>query len=153
MDENPDLAERQKQIDEKKYAREKVLEDRKLLQEQKKKEFEDKRAQIIADREAKKNGTVSANVKIEDPKKAANADTTNDASKQLAEDLKQKQVEVNAQKLEDRKKILEDRKKALDEKRKKILEEREAIRKQRRKIKRKYKQKLITKYFKNDETN
>jgi hypothetical protein len=70
-DENPDLAERQKQIDEK-YAREKVLEDRKLLQEQKK-EFEDKRAQIIADREAKK-WQFSANVKIEDPKKAANAD-------------------------------------------------------------------------------
>jgi hypothetical protein len=56
----------------KKYAREKVLEDRKLLQEQKK-EFEDKRAQI-KQTEKLKNGTVSANVKIEDPKKAANAD-------------------------------------------------------------------------------
>lgn len=129
MDENPDLAERQKLVDEKKYAREKVLEDRKLLQEQKKKEFEDKRAQILAEREAKKNGTVSANVKIEDKEKAANADTTKDVAKQLGEDAKQKQEAANAKTIEDRKKILEDRKKALDEKRKKILEEREAIRK------------------------
>ena len=129
MDENPDLAERQKLADEKKYAREKVLEDRKLLQEQKKKEFEDKRAQILAEREAKKNGTVSANVKIDDKEKAANTDTTKDVVKQLGEDAKQKQEAANAKTIEDRKKILEDRKKALDEKRKKILEEREAIRK------------------------
>ncbi len=129
MDENPDLAERQKLVDEKKYAREKVLEDRKALQEQKKKDFEDKRAQILADREAKKNGTVSANVKIDDKEKAANADSTKDVAKELGEDAKQKQVAANAKTIEDRKKILEDRKKALDEKRKKILEEREAIRK------------------------
>jgi len=129
MDENPDLAERQKLVDEKKYAREKVLEDRKLLQEQKKKDFEDKRAQILAEREAKKNGTVSANVKIDDKGKAANTDTTKDVAKQLGEDAKQKQEAANAKTIEDRKKILEDRKKALDEKRKKILEEREAIRK------------------------
>ena len=129
MDENPDLAERQKLADEKKYAREKVLEDRKLLQEQKKKEFEDKRAQILAEREAKKNGTVSANVKIDDKVKTANTDTTKDVAKQLGEDAKQKQEAANAKTIEDRKKILEDRKKALDEKRKKILEEREAIRK------------------------
>ncbi len=129
MDENPNLAERQKQLDEKKSAREKVLEDRKLLQEQKKKDFEEKRAQIIADREAKKNGTVSANVKTEDKEKATNADSTKDVAKQLADDAKQKQEAAKAQTLEDRKKILEDRKKALDEKRKKILEEREAIRK------------------------
>ena len=129
MDENPDLAERQKLVDEKKYAREKVLEDRKALQEQKKKDFEDKRAQIIADREAKKNGTISAKVKIDDKEKAAKTDSTKDIVKQPTEDAKQKQEAANAQKLEDRKKILEDRKKALDEKRKKILEEREAIRK------------------------
>ena len=129
IDENPDLAERQKLVDEKKYAREKVLEDRKLLQEQKKKDFEDKRAQILAEREAKKNGTVSANVKIDDKGKAANTDTTKDVAKQLGEDAKQKQEAANAKTIEDRKKILEDRKKALDEKRKKILEEREAIRK------------------------
>lgn len=129
MDENPDLAERQKQVDKKKYAREKVLEDRKVLQEQKKKDFEDKRAQIIADREAKKNGTVSAKVKIDDKEKATKVDSTKDIVKQPTEDAKQKQEAANAQKLEDRKKILEDRKKALNEKRKKILEEREAIRK------------------------
>ena len=129
MDENPDLAERQKQVDEKKYAREKVLEDRKVLQEQKKKDFEDKRAQLIADREAKKNGTVSAKVTVDDKEKATKVDSTKDIIKQPTEDAKQKLEAANAQTLADRKKILEDRKKALDEKRKKILEEREAIRK------------------------
>jgi hypothetical protein len=48
MDENPDLAERQKQIDEKKYARERVLEGQ--IASRQKKEFEDKRAQIIEQR-------------------------------------------------------------------------------------------------------
>lgn len=129
MDENPDLAERQKQVDEKKYAREKVLEDRKVLQEQKKKDFEDKRAQLIADREAKKNGTVSAKATVDDKEKATKVDSTKDIIKQPTEDAKQKLEAANAQTLADRKKILEDRKKALDEKRKKILEEREAIRK------------------------
>jgi hypothetical protein len=55
-------------------------------------------------------------------------------------------VEVNAQKLEDRKKILEDQK-SIRRKEKKFSKK-EKLRKQRRKIKRKYKQKLITKYFK-----
>ena len=50
LDTNPALAERQKLLDDKKVAREKVLEDRKLLQEQKKKEFDDKRKQILEDR-------------------------------------------------------------------------------------------------------
>ena len=123
LDENPALADRQKVLDDKKSARDKVIADRKLLIEQKKKDFEDKRAQTIADREAKKNGTVSANMKTE----ATPAAT--DAPKAVVDDAKQKQDAAKAQTIEDRKKILEDRKKALEEKRKKILEEREAIRK------------------------
>ena len=77
MDENPALAERQKALDEKKTAREKIIADRKLLQEEKKKEFEDRRKQLQAEKEAKKNGTVSASAKIEETKKqpAAAADT------------------------------------------------------------------------------
>ena len=129
IDENPDLAERQKQLEDKKSAREKIIADRKLLQEQKKKEFEDKRAQVIADREAKKNGTISAKVTLEDKDNPANIEADKVAVKKAADDAKQKQEAAKAQTIEDRKKILEDRKKALEEKRKKILEEREAIKK------------------------
>ncbi len=100
-----------------------------MLQEQKKKEFDDKRKQIAADREAKKNGTVSANVKIDGTATAASNEPAKDSTKLAVEDAKEKQAAAKAKTLEDRKKVLEDRKKALDEKRKKILEDREAIRK------------------------
>ena len=129
LDENPALAERQKLLEDKKATRDKILADRKLLQEQKKKEFDDKRNQIMAEREAKKNGTVSANVKIDNKETAAGTDPVTDNTKLAVEDAKQKQAAAIAKTLEDRKKVLEDRRKALDEKRKKILEDREAIRK------------------------
>jgi len=129
LDENPALADRQKLLDDKKAIRDKVIADRKLLQEQKKKEFDDKRKQIAADREAKKNGTVSANVKIDGTATASSNDAAKDSTKLAVEDAKVKQAAAKAKTLEDRKKVLEDRKKALDEKRKKILEDREAIRK------------------------
>ncbi|OAB28092.1 periplasmic chaperone for outer membrane proteins Skp [Flavobacterium fryxellicola] len=126
LDSNPALADRQKLLDEKKAAREKVLEDRKALQEQKKKEFDDKRKQIQADREAKKNGTVSANVL-----KEGNAATSTgvDSTKEAADQAKQKQADARAKLLEERKKVFEDRKKALEERRQKILEDREALKK------------------------
>ena len=126
LDDNPALAERQKLLDDKKVARDKVLEDRKLLQEQKKKEFDDKRKQIQADREAKKNGTVSANVKKED---APTSSTENNEATPIADDVIQKQADARAKTLEERKKVLEDRKKVLEERRKKILEDREALKK------------------------
>lgn len=127
IDENPALAERKKLLEDKKAAKDKTLADRKLIQEQKRIEFEEKRKQIQADREAKKNGTVSANVKIDGTETAV----SNDSAKQAAEEAKQKQADAKAKILEDRKKVLEDRKKVLEEKRKKILEDREAAKKAR----------------------
>ena len=124
IDENPALAERQKLLNEKKAAREEVLEDRKLLQEQKKKEFDDKRKQILQDREAKKNGTVSANVKKEDTPTSLSGNNEGVTTAQVA---KQKQADAKAKLVEDHKKVIEDRKKILEERRKKILEDREAI--------------------------
>ena len=130
LDENPIVAERQKALGDKKTSREKILADRKLLQEQKKKEFDDKRKQIQADREAKKNGTVSANVKLEDSSKAQiSTDSNKINANETVEKLKQNQADAKTQTVEERKKIIEERKKALEEKRKKILEEREAIKK------------------------
>ena len=120
IDDNPALAERQKLLDDKKAAREKILEDRRLLQEQKKKEFDDKRKQILEDREAKKNGTVPSNAKKVDPAEDA------EARKQNFEDAKQKKAEAQAKTLEDRRKVIEDRKIELEEKRQQTLEEREA---------------------------
>ena len=126
LDNNPAVAERQKLLNDKKAERDKILEDRKLLQEQKKKEFEDKRKQITADREAKKTGTVSANIKKEE---TVTTPIGTDTKKDSIDEARQKQAEARAKTIEDRKKILEDRKKELEEKRKKILEDREAIKK------------------------
>jgi Skp family chaperone for outer membrane proteins len=122
IDENPALADRKKALDEKKAARDKALEDRKLLQEQKKKEVEDRKKQLIIDREAKKSGVAPADTKTA----VITNETDKEAAKTSAEEAKQKQADEKAKILEDRKKTVEDRKKALEEKRKQILEEREA---------------------------
>ena len=131
IDINPALAERKKMLEDKKAVQNKTLADRKLIQEQKRLEFEEKRKQILADREAKKNGTVSANVKIDGTDTAASNDPKKDSAKLALEEAKQKQADARVRILEERKKVLEDRKKALDDKRKKILEDREAVKKAR----------------------
>lgn len=112
-DGNPALAERQKVLDERKAAREKMMEERKAAAEEKKKEAEEKRKQLLAEKEAKKNGTVPAN----DNKEGEKTDT-----EKQTEEAKQKAADAKAKTLEDRKKVIEDRKK-------KILEEREAAKK------------------------
>jgi len=130
IDENPVLSDRQKALEEKKAAREKLIADRKLALEQIKKENDAKRQQAVADREAKKSGTVSAPVKTEENK--ANTTSTNEAeaaAKKALEAARQKQIDDKAKATAERNKVIEDRKKALEEKRKKILEEREAIKK------------------------
>ncbi len=121
-DANPLLAGRQKILDERKAARDKIIADRKLLQEEKKKAAEDKRLQIVSDREAKKTGVAPTASKTA----ATGSDTEKDAAKAAIADAKQKQIEARAKILEDRKKAIEDNKKAAEEKRKQIIEEREA---------------------------
>lgn len=119
--ENPVLADRQKALDEKKIARDKALADRKSLQEEKKKEIEERKKQILTEREAKKSGTIPVNSKTA----VIVNEQDKDASKTAAAEAKQKQVDKKTKVLEDRKKVIEDRKKAIDEKRKQTLEERE----------------------------
>lgn len=120
LDENPVLKDRQKALDEKKEAREKIIAERKLQQETKKKEFEDNRKKIAAEKEAKK--TNSSSSKSDEIKalaiKAAQEKT------EAAELARKKQAEEKLKILEKRKKIAEDNKKALEEKRKKVIEER-----------------------------
>lgn len=140
IDENPSMQERQKALDAKKAARDKIIADRLLIQEQRKKEAEEKRLQAQADREAKKNGTVTAGTT-----KASETKTTEAKPAEVnkitaapeaeaekiadAEEAKQKQADARAKTIEERNKVIEERRKALEEKRKKILEEREAAKK------------------------
>ena len=125
IDENPAMQDRQKVLDEKRAAREKLIEDRRLEQEAKKKEYDDRRKAIAAEREAKKNGTVSEPAKTEATKTATDA-TAKPATTTGTEPT----ITVPAvDKAAERQKLYEERKKELEERRKKILEEREAAKK------------------------
>lgn len=119
-DDNPAMSERQKMLDEKKAAREKLIADKKLAAEERKKAIEEKRKQMLAEKEAKKNGT-------EVPKTDENVDKTQTPENKAAdstatEDPKKKSADARA-------KVLEDRKKAAEERKAKILADREAAKK------------------------
>ncbi|OXA67405.1 hypothetical protein B0A67_21905 [Flavobacterium aquidurense] len=122
IDENPALQDRQKALEEKRTAREKLIEDRRLEQEAKKKEYDDRRKAIAAEREARKNGTVSEPAKTD-------ANKTDATAKPAATATETTTTEPAVNKAEERQKLYEQRKKELEERRKKILEEREAAKK------------------------
>ena len=127
QDENPELAERQKLLDERKAAREKLIADKKAAYEARKKEAADKRQKLIDEREAKKNGTL-----IEDDNKKTTGDnesTTEEGDKSAPKEDKLTPEQIRQKALDDRNKKIEERKKAADDRRKKILEEREAAKK------------------------
>jgi len=137
-DANPAQEERQKKLEEKKTARDKIIEDRKLAQEAKKKEWEENRARLKAEREAKKNGTpVPAAAPEKENTKTATDNTATDKKtepkSEAAETVKSKDSvvakKVNAS-ADARAKALEERKKAAEERRQKALEAREALKKQ-----------------------
>ncbi len=131
IDENPAMADRQKVLDERKAAREKLIEDRKLEQEAKKKEYEDRRKAILAEREAKKNGTVSEPAKTTEASKTTEAVKTDPSTAKSAAGENSETVPAvpTVNKAEERQKLYEQRKKELEERRKKIIEEREAAKK------------------------
>ncbi len=124
LDENPALSDRQKALDAKKAARDKAIADRVQLQEERKKAAEDKRLQIIADREAKKSGATPASSKTAAP--IIGNEIEKEATKTAAAEARQKQLDERASILEARKKAVEDNKKAQEEKRKQIIADREA---------------------------
>jgi Skp family chaperone for outer membrane proteins len=121
-DENPALAERKKILEEKKLAREKLMEDRKAAAELRKQEQDERRKQIAADKEAKKSGTVPAKDKLEDNSTDNKAPETNKEDSKPVEGSKEAKAAERA-------KIIEDRKKALEEKKAKTLADREAAKK------------------------
>lgn len=57
LESNPDYAERQKVLEDRKNIRDKKLEERKAIQDEKKRAYEERREQMRLEREAKKNGT------------------------------------------------------------------------------------------------
>jgi Skp family chaperone for outer membrane proteins len=127
VDENPALAERQRILEEKKAARDKVLEERKQTAAQKKKDYEDRRKKLLEEQKGNKTGTTIDSTatnktgldnfnKIEDRKVAQ------DSIKASKETARLKAIETN-------KKTLEERKKALEEKKKKIAADKEAAKK------------------------
>lgn len=118
-DENPAIAERRKKLDERKAAREKLIEDRKAAAEAKKLEQQEKRDAATADRGAKKVGTVNAD------DKSSEENTTGQDDKEPTSST------VKEDKAAERAKVLADRKKELEDRKKKILEEREAAKKAR----------------------
>lgn len=139
IDENPAQAERQKILDERKAARDKLIEERKQAAEAKRAEAEARRKQLLADREAKKNGTAAptttGSTTTETPAGEKQGTTTSTTSTDKigtetesdvtpAEDARQKSAAERAR-------ILEERKAAIEAKRKKILEDREAAKKAR----------------------
>jgi Skp family chaperone for outer membrane proteins len=122
IDENPDMADRQKALDSRKAAREKLIEDRRLEQEAKKKEFDDRRKAIKAEREGKKNGTVSEPAQSGTP-------TDGTAQPAAAKEKTTTEPSTTVNKAEERQKMYEQRKLELEERKRKILEEREAAKK------------------------
>jgi Skp family chaperone for outer membrane proteins len=114
-DENPAIAERQRLLDERKLAREKLLQERKDAAEERKRLAAEKRQKLIDEREAKKNGTIIEKDSIDNNK--------SDKSESLPKDESGKVMTQE----ERRAKILEDRKKALEEKKAKSLEENNKI--------------------------
>jgi Skp family chaperone for outer membrane proteins len=124
LDENPELNERQLQLDAKKAAKEKAQAERIQLQEQKRKDFEENRRRIKEEREAKKNGTVSATTEKVATEKAATdkvtipvKDATATATKNNVEIERERIAAERAKSVEAKKQENADRKKALEERR------------------------------------
>ena len=120
---NPALSNKQKALDAKKLARETVIANKKLADEERRKAAEDKRLQIVADREAKKNGTAPAAAKT---RTTTGQTVDKEAAATAAAEAKQAQADQRAETLRTRQQAVEDKKKALEERRQQILDEREA---------------------------
>ncbi len=131
MEDNPAVAERQKKLDEKKAARQKLIEERQKATADKKAAAAEKRQKMLDEKEAKKNGTIiekeTTDSQIKNTPPAEGEEKINEedggAEKKLtAEEKKQKAID-------DRNKKIEERKKALEEKKKKLAADREAAKK------------------------
>lgn len=130
-DNNPALEERKKILEERKSKRDSIAEARKALAAQKKKDFDDRRAKLKEEREAKKNGTVSDNDDKEGDKSSENNSSTEEKEGESAEKgtTKPTAAETRQKAEEERQQKLEERKRQIEERKQKILADREAAKK------------------------
>ena len=131
-DVNPNVAARQKILDEKKLAREKLIEDRKIANEEKKRLAAEKRQQTI-DARAGKTAT-TATTKQETSETVKTTDGTETTEKVIEESTSvnkaAEEAAIAKQKvLDDRAQVLAEKRKALEEKKQKVLADREATKK------------------------
>jgi Skp family chaperone for outer membrane proteins len=123
QDENPALTERKRLLEEKKLAREKIAEDKRIAAEQRKADQDAKRKQLLADKLAKKSGTVAPTLNTD----SNNSSESNPNDKKLKQEKKDSLATTQkADKLAEKAKLLEDKKKALEDKKQKIKEDRDA---------------------------
>lgn len=142
QDENPELAERQKKLDERKAAREKLIADKKAAAEEKRRAFEEKRKQMREEKEAKRKGGTTDPAKDAKPEptketgKAAAAEKKDDAGETTdktedAGDASTEKPKSDAEARREQAKAARDaRIKEQQEKRAKVQAEREAAKKQ-----------------------
>lgn len=133
IDDNPALAERQKLLDEKKAAREKLIEERKLAAEARKTAAAEKRKQLLADREAQKNGGAVSNKVEEETTTSEEENKTNTETEDAEGETKVEtpQTEDPRQKAADeRARLLAERKKEIEARRQKALQDRENAKKE-----------------------
>jgi Skp family chaperone for outer membrane proteins len=136
VNDNPDLLEREKALEDRKLARQKLLDERKAAADAKREDALAKRQQLIDERNAKKNGTVS-DTKVNNTAEDKNSDTDNAKEKALS-DREQKAAdaaEARKSTLEERQKALEERKATAEARRQQILADREASKKAREDLK------------------
>lgn len=132
IDENPAMAERQKILDERKAAREKLIEERKQAVEARKEAAAAKRAQMLAEREARKNGTtVPTTPKADKEENKVDEDKLNGTDVESTdENVAPPVVENPRQKAaEERARLLAERKKEIEARRQKALADREKAKK------------------------
>ncbi len=129
---NPDQVERQRKIDERKAAREKLIAERKEALEAKKLEQEEKRKQLLEERKAKQGGNKTENKATDKPaEKAADGTAVTEPVADPKADIKAAQQEAREKAAQERQQKIEERKKALEERKQKILDEREKAKKER----------------------
>jgi Skp family chaperone for outer membrane proteins len=128
---NPAYTERQRKLDEKKAAREKLLEDRQKAIEEKKAIAAEKRKKLLEERDAKKNGTVIEKDITKTDATSEKTDATSEKPETIATEKPEAEKKLSPEEarqkaIEERNKKIDERKKALDEKKKKMAEDRAA---------------------------
>lgn len=136
VDDNPELAARKKLLEDKKAQRDSLIAARKLIAEQKKLEFEEKRQKLLEEREAKKSGTVSEKKTETDSGTEDKNKTAENSNKAATEATEEKNTApADEKKLtavqEAKQKSIDERKKEIEARKQKILADREAAKKAR----------------------